>query len=226
MKCDLHIHTRYSFDSSSAPEAVIDTALKRGINCLAITDHSQVKGVMVAQEYARGKPIVIIPGIEIKSRAGDILGLNIKEIIPDGLSAQETVKRIKKSGGMAIIPHPFGFMSSFKRGILIDLIPEIDGIEVLNGALFRKNNEKALRFAQKHNLAFTAGSDAHTTKSVGGVYIEIPGEDLTVEEILVAIREKRGKVEGQEHGLGEKIIEYLKMLVAKLRPSNFPNFRL
>ena len=225
MKCDLHVHTRYSFDSSSAPEAVIDTALKKGINCLAITDHSQVKGATVAQECALNKPIVIIPGIEIKSRAGDILGLNIKEIIPDGLSAQETVERIKKLGGMAIIPHPFGFMSSFKKEVLIDLVSEIDGIEVLNGALFKKNNEEALCFAQKHNLAFTAGSDAHTAKSVGSVYIEIPGDNLSVKEILNAVKEKRGKLGGKEHGLGEKIIEYLKMWVAKLRPSNFTNFR-
>ena len=226
MKCDLHVHTRYSFDSSSSPEAVVDAALKKGINCLAITDHGQVQGAALAKEYAQDKSIIIISGIEIKSRAGDILGLNIKEIIPDRLPAEETVKRIQQQGGMAIIPHPFGFMSSFKKEILADLINEIDGIEVLSGALFNKNNRKAAHFAEKHNLAFTAGSDSHTPKSVGGVYIEIPGENLLVEEILTAIKEKKGKVGVQEHGLGEKITEFLKMLGAKLRPSNFPNFRL
>ena len=226
MKCDFHIHTHYSFDGSASPQDIVDVAIEKGINCLAITDHRELKGAVIAKEYAKDKSILIIPGIEINSRQGDILGLNLKEVIPDKLSARETVKRIKGQGGTVIISHPFGFMCSFNKKMLKDMLLEIDGVEVLNNSLFRGNNKKALEFAQKHNLAFTAGSDSHSLNSVGKAYLEIPGEDLSVEEVLEAVKEKKGEVMGKEDGLFRKIIEHSKMLGAKLRQSNFPNFRL
>ena len=77
MKCDLHCHTFYSYDSTTPPPEMVEAAIKRGINCLAITDHNEIRGALEAIEYAKDKSILIIPGIEIKSKEGDILGLNI-----------------------------------------------------------------------------------------------------------------------------------------------------
>lgn len=90
MKCDLHIHTSHSYDSNSPPKEMVRAA---GIDCLAITDHGEVKGSAEAQQFAFSLPILIIPGIEVKSKEGDILGLNVKKIIPNGLSAKETIKK-------------------------------------------------------------------------------------------------------------------------------------
>ena len=215
MKCDFHIHTYYSYDSTSSPKQIIETAIQKGIDCLAITDHHEVKGAVETAEYAADKSILIIPGIEIKSREGDILGLNIKEIIPDGLSAEETIKRIKERGGMAIIPHPFSKLCPFKKN-LEEFLGKIDGIEVLNASLFSSENKKALDFARKNNLCFTAGSDAHFPNFVGRVYLEIPGENLSIEEVLKAVRNKNAKLGGKETGFFEKVIDHLKRGIAKL----------
>ncbi|GAH84876.1 unnamed protein product, partial [marine sediment metagenome] len=114
MKCDLHIHTSHSYDSNSLPKEVVRAAIAKGIDCLAVCDHGEIKGAAEVQQFASNLPLLIIPGIEIKSKEGDILGLNIKKIIPNGLSAKETVKRIKEAGGIAIIPHPFGWFCRFK----------------------------------------------------------------------------------------------------------------
>jgi len=216
MKCDLHVHTFYSFDSSASPKEMVDTAIKKGIDCLAITDHDEIKGAGEAIEYAKGKPILIIPGIEVKTKEGDILGLNIKEIIPDGLSAEETIKRIKEMNGMAIIPHPFGYFCSFK-GDLKNLINKIDGLEVLNASIFGPGNKKALAVAQKFNLPFTVGSDAHEPNLVGKVYLEIPGENLSVGEVLNQIKNKNGKIGGGEANFFEKIIDHLKRNLVKIK---------
>ena len=215
MKCDLHIHTYYSYDSTSSPKEIVQAALKKGIDCLAITDHDRIEGAIEVAKYAKDKQILIIPGIEIKSRQGDILALNVKEIIPNKLSAKETIKRIKQAGGMAVIAHPFGLFCSFKGG-LKDLSKEVDGIEVLNASIFALANNKALRFAKKNNLAFTAGSDAHFPEFVGRVYLEIPGENLSAEQVLKTIRNKNVKMGGKETGLFEKIIDHIKRTFAKI----------
>ncbi len=217
MKCDLHCHTSYSYDSNSSPKEMVDAAIEKGIDCLAVTDHSEIKGALEAIEYAKGKSILIIPGIEIKSKEGDILGLNIKEIIPNGLSAKETIKKIKEAGGVAIIPHPFGRFCSFK-GNLENLIDDIDGIEILNASsVFGPGNKKALAFAQRFNLPFTAGSDAHGSNLVGQAFLEIPGGNLSIKEIFNQIKNKNGEIDGSEANFFEKIIDHLKRNLAKIK---------
>ena len=232
MKCDLHCHTSYSYDSTARPEEMVEAALEKGINCLAICDHGEVKGAREAIEYAKDRPILIIPGIEIKSKKGDILGLNIEKIIPNKLSAKETIKKIKELGGLAIIPHPFGWSCSFK-GKLEELVSDIDGIEVLNASIFGRGNKKALIFSQKHNLPLTAGSDAHFPNFLGRAYLEIPGDNLSleeavasslasaktsaIEEVLKAIKNKNGSIGGSEAGFIEKVVDHTKRNLAKFK---------
>jgi predicted metal-dependent phosphoesterase TrpH len=45
--------------------------------------------------------------MEVSSRDGHIVALNVSELIPKSLSAVETVERIHKAGGVAIACHPY-----------------------------------------------------------------------------------------------------------------------
>ncbi len=216
MKADLHVHTNYSYDSISSPQEIVKKSIEKGIDCIAVCDHGETRGAVKAIKFAFDKPLLIIPGIEIKSKEGDIIGLNVKKRIPKGLSARETILEIKKAGGFVVIPHPFGFNCSFKDD-LEKIVSLIDAVEVLNANIFKKDNQRALAFAQKHNLPFTAGSDAHSSKSLGRAYLEIPSNNLSIQQIFDAIKKKQVKVVGKESNFLEKGIDFSKRNLAKIK---------
>lgn len=200
MKADLHIHTNFSYDASSSPKEVVDSAIEKGIDCICITDHGEIKGAVEAVKYGFDKDILIIPGIEILSRSGDVLGVNVKKIIPNGLSLDKTVEEIKKQGGMAVIPHPFGWPSvtSFWGDKKKICASGANTIETFNASLiFSFSNRRALNFSQQNNLSFTAGSDAHRADFVGRGYLEIPETVSSEKDIMEKIALKKGKIGGK-----------------------------
>lgn len=221
IKCDLHIHSEYSFDGMADPKKIVDLAVKRGIQCIAVADHGNINGSLKAAEYAKKNnlPILIIISEEVKSKSGDILGLNIKESIPDHLSAEESIARIHGQGGLAIVAHPFGLWCGFKDN-LENYLGQIDGIEILNSSVF-SGNETAAAFAKKHNLPFTAGSDAHFANHfIGKTWLELPldySPTLTAETVIAAIKQKKGAAGGKMASFIEKAIDHPFRTLAKLK---------
>lgn len=186
LSIDTHIHTLHSGDSDSKINEIIDAAKKKGLDGIAITDHNSVEGLKEAFEITEGEDFLIVPGIEISSRDGHILGLGVQEKIPGGFSASKTVKSIREKGGIAISAHPFSLgLKSFSP-----LKAEFDAIEAFNPKRYI-GSRLAERYAKELNIPATAGSDAHHWKEVGLAGIEVDCEPL-VEEVLDRIR--RGKV--------------------------------
>lgn len=78
MKADLHIHTKYSFDGETSVDEIFSMAKNRQIDCIALTDHNDVRANFDALKYDRS---LWIPGIEIdcyfKSSIYHIVGLGI-----------------------------------------------------------------------------------------------------------------------------------------------------
>ena len=66
MAIDLHAHTTFS-DGSLSPKELIDLAIEKKINVLAITDHDEVGALKAAIEYAANLPIEIVPGVELSA---------------------------------------------------------------------------------------------------------------------------------------------------------------
>jgi len=183
MKIDCHCHTIYSkhwfwgFDAINTPLEMIKAAIKKGMNGLAITDHNTIKGSLVGKKVAkRFKNFIIITGSEIKTKGGEIIGLDIKEDVPINLSIEETIERIHDLGGIAIAPHPFG--SYIFRRCTGKNAEKADAIEIYNSTLTKKQNNKALLLAKKIKKPFTAGSDAHSAVEVGNAGIIINGNPI------------------------------------------------
>ncbi|GAB2944036.1 AAA family ATPase [Hymenobacter coalescens] len=79
VRADLHIHSfgdEGSFDVTDpdmTPENIVDTAIANGLKLIAITDHNEIGNVKRAIKYAEGKPILVIPGIEVSTTQGHLL---------------------------------------------------------------------------------------------------------------------------------------------------------
>jgi predicted metal-dependent phosphoesterase TrpH len=174
IRADLHNHTHFSPDSILSPKDVIRRAREAGLDCIAITDHNTVRGGLAVRELADG--IQVIVGEEVRTADGEVLGLFLSGDIPRGLSAAETIRRIKDQGGIVGVPHPFDTLrSALHEDELAARTAEIDFIEALNSRIvFRVHNKRALEFARKHGLPVSAASDAHSPREIGRSYVEMP----------------------------------------------------
>jgi predicted metal-dependent phosphoesterase TrpH len=193
IKVDLHVHTSYSVDGTMSPQDVVEASLLSGIGALAITDHNTIAGALAVQKIA---PIPVIVGEEISTSDGEVLGLFLQEGVPSGLSAKETVRLIKEQGGLVGVPHPFDRLrgESLDVSVLQNVADELDFIEILNGRVtLDRDNRRAAEFARSRGLAGAAGSDAHSRRELGQVYVgmdTLEGRDQFLQQL------RNGLVEG------------------------------
>ncbi|MDC6403685.1 MULTISPECIES: TrlF family AAA-like ATPase [Maribacter] len=79
LRADLHIHSYGEFgsydvkDTAMTPEAIVDTAIAKGLKIISITDHNEIFNSNTAINYAADKDILIIPGIEVTTTQGHLL---------------------------------------------------------------------------------------------------------------------------------------------------------
>ena len=181
LKLDLHVHTNRSGDAFTQPKQLATICRDRALDGLAITDHN-VLAVDSSDE------IVVLPGIEISTRDGHIIGLGLSETVPRGLSANETVRRIKELDGVSIIPHPYDLLRSSVRPHKLAVRP--DAIEVINSSSFLHSVtwKRARKFAEKENYPMTAGSDSHIPETIGRAYTEVESPSKDSESVLAALR--------------------------------------
>ena len=68
-RCDLHIHTCLSpcADLGMYPRALVNKAIAEKLDIVAICDHNASENVEFVIRCAEGKPITILPGMEITS---------------------------------------------------------------------------------------------------------------------------------------------------------------
>jgi predicted metal-dependent phosphoesterase TrpH len=215
VKADLHIHTTYSNDSVITPKQLVFYAKKRGMTAVAVTDHNQVDG---AQKIAKETDFLIIPGIEVSSMHGHIVGLNVNTLIPRGLSADETVDRIHEAGGIAIACHPFALM---KGSVGKYVSRKFNAVEVINASAFPFNRatNKAYQLAEKLKLPKVAGTDAHYGPVIGQAYTLIDAE-ANVETIAKAIANGRCKPAGTSLSLRMRLENQGRFLWKYLKNNN------
>ncbi|WP_254523558.1 PHP domain-containing protein [Natrinema caseinilyticum] len=199
LSVELHTHSSLSYDGRDPVELILEQAEAVGLDAIAVTDHDEIDASLEAVERAPEYGLIGIPGMEISSKAGHVLGLGLERAVQPGLSFESTLEAIRDQDGLAVIPHPFqearhGVMARISR----DELAEGDAIEVYNSRLFTgRANRQAERYANARNLPMTAGSDAHISEMVGQAITRVDANDRTADAILEAIANGRTTVEGK-----------------------------
>ena len=207
---DLHTHSRASFDSLTAPAALVRAAASRGLTHLAITDHDRIDGALEAREVAAtiAPELTVIVGEEVRTRDGDLVVLFLERAIPPGLPADETIAAARAQGALVGVPHPFDRMrgsllrgadsnrgadsdrgAAGDRGVGAERIaPSVDWIETHNARIIAgSGNRKAAEFAAAHGVPGVAVSDAHSGFEIGVAYTVLESDPSTAAGLLAAL---------------------------------------
>ena len=95
----LHIHTTRS-DGKGDVEQVARAAKAAGLKFIVLADHNTPAGPAV---YRQG--VLVLPGVEISTRAGHLLAYDVDKAPKKGLSAAEALKWTRARGALAAPAH-------------------------------------------------------------------------------------------------------------------------
>jgi predicted metal-dependent phosphoesterase TrpH len=208
MRCDLHVHSRYSGpatlpvlrhlcnESYSAPEAVYTEARRRGMELVTLTDHDTIQGALEIagrpDTFMSEEVTCLLPG----DRGERELHIGVYDITEEDHTAISARRRdaealfayLAERKLPATLNHPFSALTG--RRETADLLRGFRGVrlvETLNGMLPEITNRTAEHVAQARGLGRIGGSDAHTLAFVGCASTSVPGA-RTKQEYLDGLR--------------------------------------
>jgi len=175
LRVDLHLHSRYSHDSSTTLEALIARARECGLYRIALTDHNTVEGALKLAQIA---PELAIVGEEAKTREGEVIGLFISRRIPPYLRPEEAMDLIHEMGGLVYVPHPLDRnRAHYNADRIVELAPRIDIVEVYNPWAEAGANKAAAEIAAELGKVTATGSDSHGMAEMGRSWMELDDFD-------------------------------------------------
>jgi len=212
-RADLQLHSDLG-DGLASPEAILDAAERAGLDVIALTDHDDIRGAFLLRDIAsrRSSPVEIVPGVEITTRSGHLLALWIEEEIQMFAALAETVLRIHRVGGVAIVPHPLSYLTfSVGEGALralaaaADPLVHVDGIETRNPSYAGRVRAARSVWLNENvlHVAETGSSDAHHANLVGTTWTEFSGQDGSA--LRRAIADRTTRPDGRHWTLGEHL---------------------
>jgi len=198
LKCDMHVHSIYSNDSSTSIRDITRLWEKRGIISI-VCDHDTIEGSVKLniELRRRDRDLPVIIAEEILTSEGDIIGLFLTDEIPPLRTAAETLDMISTQGALSILPHPFSTLrsSTILPAVLDSIIKKVDIIEGYNGKMMRAGeNHMASEYATIHKKPISVGSDAHSPPELGGCFMNMGPFDSPSEFLANLSRSTYGPI--------------------------------
>ncbi len=198
-RIDLHNHTTVSSPCSSmAPEELISAAIEKGFYGVAVTEHNHLEGGLYTAEIGKKYGIIVFPGVEVRTSAGDVLVFGIEreeDANLEGISIPELRKFVDSIGGVMIPAHPLRKMVfSIGEENLIKYADMWDAVECWNGNSTVEENARTKEIAERLGKKCVGGSDAHSRSQVGRCWTEFEDEIKSVQELVWAVKMGRFRI--------------------------------
>src|SRR6202047_1989340 len=232
MKCDLHVHTRYSGkchipllkricrESHNDPEAVYQALKRRGMDLVTITDHDSIDA---AESLRRYPDFFLSEEVTVQMPSGSEMQVGVY-----GIAERDHAEiQRRRSDFLALmaylrerklffsVNHVFSGLTGRRNEDDFQwCASHIPAYETRNGQMWPQANHEAQRLARRLGKMEIAGSDSHTIAGVGRTYTEVPGARNTG-EFLAGLRSGNGVVQGV-HGSYAKITADVYRIVCSL----------
>jgi predicted metal-dependent phosphoesterase TrpH len=171
IRVDLHLHSSASPDCGTEPERVAARCGQLGLSPVFLTDHDTIAG---AEKLRAAGHVRVVAGEEVMTSAGELIGLFLESPVPSGLRPRDAAQEIKAQGGLVYLEHPYDrFRPHLSQDGIETLSDLIDIVEVFNGRSDEEANRQAGDLREILDAAPGAGSDAHSLRDIGSVYVEM-----------------------------------------------------
>lgn len=196
LKVDFHTHTSddpKDYIDFSARQ-LIDRAAERGLDGLAITNHNIITFSREIEDYAAGRGILLIPGIELTLSNKHVVVLNPKIRKAQDFRSLDDLPAVRNEESLVIAPHPFYPGSRCLRSKLLAHIDSFDAVEFsFFYSRFINPNRKAVKIAGASGKPLIGSSDCHNIWQVGLTYSLVQAEK-TIPSLIRAVKEGRVEV--------------------------------
>lgn len=190
---NLHAHTTGS-DGEMSPEELARLYKDNGYDFLALTDHGVVTELSHPPEG-----LLLIPGVEHGIGESHLVALAPERAMLEradlrGPTLRNLADELKRNGADAILAHPY-WSGLEVRGIVG--VGSVLALEIYNsGCEIEKGTGSALvhwdgMLARGRSIWGVATDDGHRVRDAFGGWVMVGAEELTVPEVLRALREGR-----------------------------------
>ncbi|TFG16207.1 MAG: hypothetical protein EU531_07240 [Promethearchaeota archaeon] len=211
---DFHSHTIMS-DGWLTPEDRILWYMEQGISGAAISDHNNIQGALIAQEFIQRENLdfILIIAEEWTDHRNNIhmnyYGIE-EEIVPldsyrpggpRAMNASDLIAYVKNNSGYVIVNH-YNYYPNPNGGYGVPYTLEqlkdwgVDGFEITNMGDFVHGYEKIRGFCLNNSLICMGASDIHTNRDLNSfmrVQLEDP-TNLTVTNIFKNLKNNTHEV--------------------------------
>jgi hypothetical protein len=197
------MHTTVSDGVHTIHEILSYITQQKRLDVIAITDHDRLEAALWAYDHQNRYPFEIIPGVEVSSVHGHLLGLWVTHKIPKNMPLAETVAAIHEQGGIAILAHPFHihlgpvarnfYKYLFNSTMLTDA--QLDGLEAYHSGVTLPGTRLLTQaMARRLGLAMTGSSDSHILGAIGTGVTRFKGK--TAADLRRALEKRETIAEG------------------------------
>jgi predicted metal-dependent phosphoesterase TrpH len=194
---DLHIHTCLSpcADLTMSPKRVVERAVKKNLDMIAICDHNSAENVRAATAAASKKKITVLAGMEITT-VEEVHIIALFDELDLLLSLQETVYEHLAPGE--------NIEDVFGEQIIANEFDEVEGYNnrLLMGATSLTLKELVTGIHRRGGLVIAAHIDREACNSIIGQLGFIP-EDLELDALEISSRMNRSQALTRYPGIGK-----------------------